>query len=166
MLDRLTVLTQLAEQLSLARLEVAAMAKEYKRACERVKDLEENEIPEVMHECNLENFKTRSGLQIVLGERVIASLPPETKADALAWLEDNGHGALIKSNIVIPFDKGKVDAANEMIDDLQNQGVTALKERKVEPATLSAWADEQREKGGVIPEELIKVYVKKTVKLS
>ncbi len=81
----------------------------------------------------------------------------EEKDQALNWLEANGHGALIKRTVEVPFGRGSDQKAIELKDSLREQGMKAVFERKVESATLRAFVSEKLEGGEEIPLDLFKV---------
>lgn len=73
------------------------------------------------------------------------------RAEAFQWLEDNGHGDLIRFEVTVVFGKGEIDDANAAIDALKALGCRPTTRQSVPWSTLTAWLKEQVEKRGTVP---------------
>lgn len=165
----LATLANLAEQARVAEDEVEQAQRALKAAQDRHRTLVETQIPELMEKCGVEKFQTRNGLNIEVRENIRASLGsgPEKEAN-LDWLEQNGHEAIVKLAVVVPFGRGEEErsAAKELAQDLViNRGVNAQFERKVEPSTLSSLVRELLEEGRAVPEAQFHVFRQRIAKI-
>ena len=96
MTNDLSQLAKLAEEQLNAEKAVSAAEIAFKNSKERLRDINENQIPELMDSLGLEEFTTTEGLKITVKETLRASIPKVHSIEALQWLRDNGHEKLIK----------------------------------------------------------------------
>lgn len=165
----LSTLASLAEQLRMAEIVREEAQHALKKAQAAEADLAERQIPELMERINMEEFKTADGLKITIKEVIRASLGTgQAKEDATDWLEQNGHGAIIKLGVEVPFGRAERDreAAKALVSELHDKGVTqAAFMRKVEPSTLAALIRELLGEGRPVPEEKFNVHRQRLAKL-
>ncbi len=164
--DGLAKLSQLAVDLNAAELEAARIGEELKRANERVKDLAERDIPELMDSLGMAEFRTTAGFKIKVTKTIRASIPEAQRDAAMAWLDDNGHGGLIKRSIVVSFDRGDIEKAKKLQEQLEKKFENVRSDTKVEPSTLRAFIGEQLEKGENIPLPLFGAWEQRIAKIS
>ena len=93
------------------------------------------------------------------------SITKENEAEAFKWLEDNGHGDLIKNIVSIRFGKGENESAEKLISSLEQDGLYPDQKRKVEPMTLNAFIGDQITNGKQVPMELLSVFTGNKVKI-
>lgn len=120
-------------------------------------------IPDAMG--GLKQIKTQSGATVSVKEIIRASLPKDTKPAAIEWLEEHGHGGLIKTEVSVSLSREERELAPKAIEALKAQGFAAEVNADVHPMTLSAWAREQLEQGAELPAELISIFQGKTVEV-
>jgi hypothetical protein len=154
MSDDMLRLAELADQLDCERIAMAAAEQVLWGVQERVKNLTEVIIPELMDQLEIDHFKTRSGLEIEVADAVFASITEANREDALRWLEENGHGGMIKRAVVIGFNKGQEDEANGLVTRLAAANFAVKQDRSVNPMTLKAWARNRVQAGEEIPESI------------
>lgn len=135
-------------------------------AKENLCDISENQLPEKMEQLGLPSFTTNDGITIKIKEEIRANISEERKPPAHDWLEKNGYGALIKSEVVTPFGRDEIQQANELVTTLQKQGRLANLKRGVNFQTLQAFVREQLAKGKDIPIDLFGVNRKHISKVS
>ena len=121
-----------------------------------LKDTREKLIPELMQEMKLKEIKTQEGVEVEVIEKLRASIAQgdmAQQAKAFKWLEDNGHGHLIKREFKIQFGKNEEKWANKFESDLRKRKKPVQVERKqsVHAATLAAFITEQLGKGVKVP---------------
>lgn len=143
-----------------AELEVARLTTELSVANERLREISEEKLPELMDELGIPSFSTTDGMKITVREVIRASLgrTDEEKARAIKWLEDNGHGAIVKRTVEIPFMRDQETQAMELRKDLKEKGYPVSFDRRVENSTLRAFVTECLEAGEDIPLDIIKVH--------
>ncbi len=165
--DALAELSRLGTALTQAQANVKELETSLALAKKEVVNLSETQIPELMDEVGLTRFTTREGIPFKVSDQVFASITKAKKAAALAWLDNNGHGQIMKRKVIVEFDREQEDAANELtaslVGDYGDDGV--LCDKSVHASTLKAWAREQLEAGADIPLELFGIHVRRIAKI-
>lgn len=152
-------LRHLALQQKEAEAEVARLEEALVVAKESLRYISEVRLPELMDELGIPTFSTADGLKITIKETLRASMgrSDDEKDEALDWLEKNGHGALIKRTVEVPFPRGGDEEAIALREQLKQSGKRAVFARRVESATLRAFLKECLEGGVDIPLDLFRV---------
>lgn len=138
---------------------------EVKRLKERLQDVSEYKIPEIMIRCGLSEFKTADMRKVTVSKYYSAKITDDTKAEAFSWLEKNGHMDIVKHNIIVPLPRGSSDQAVAVQEALISMGVTFSDEQSIHPQTLKAFVKEQVEAGTDLPLEAFKVYIGNRTKI-
>lgn len=134
-----------------------------------IDEIERRTLPDAMTELNVKEFPITEDL-IAKVEDVIASSVPKGNvvkyAAMLAWMRANGHEDLIKSEVIIPIDKGKDNVAGQIMEHVEREyGITAERDSAIHPSTLSSWVREMIANGKTIPEETFGVFRGRVAKL-
>jgi len=136
----------------------------------RVQKLREVEIPELVGELPYEMFE-RDGLvlpdgsHLTLQKTIHASIAQKSADDACGWLTTNGHGGMVRLELVMEFGPGQDDAAEVWAKTLAlNDNFELRQKRTVNPSTLRAWVRGRLEAGEVIPPS-IDFYVQRIAKI-
>lgn len=141
-LDEMTA----AARLLLDAEEATAKAdEELKARKETERKLREETIPGMFAELGVEKLTLSDGSTFSCTQEVYAAIPAPRREEAYSWLEENGFGGLIKTNVEIPFGKGELELARELLDRLATElGVTnGTILREVHPQTLKAFLKER-----------------------
>ena len=154
----LSQLTQLAEQQAAAQSKVADLEAQLNKALEELRDIAERQVPELMDQIGIGEFKTTTGLKIKIDETIRASISAMNAARAFAWLRENGHAALIKRTLKVDFGKGQDDDAEALAKELMEKGLDADDKTAVNPQTLAAFVREKLRDGQEIPLDLLGVH--------
>lgn len=118
-------------------------------------------LPEAMANCGLKDFTLDTGQSVFIKEGISMSAPKaeDKKLACNAWLVENEQGALIKSEIVLMYDKGERDkflAAKALLVD---NGIEEFKITEgFNTATVKAVLKELAEQGIDVPFELFGAY--------
>ena len=119
--------------------------------------IEREDMPELLRELGLDSV-TIDGVDYKLQQGVDISIPKGLAAEpTFAWLEEHGHGGIIKADVHVAFSRNRLDEANACVASLQEAGYGAYMDQKVAPQTLKAWAKERIEAGEEIPRSLFKL---------
>jgi hypothetical protein len=164
-----TALAELAELVAqLAEAEQAMYDAEdnLRRAKQRVRQISEMQIPEVMDRVGVREFVTKTGAKISVKESIRCSVPAAKRAEAWQWLRDNGHGSLVKSTVSVSFGKEQIQDAELFRRQCEEQGMLVKSEEKVEPATLKKFIKDSLDSGTDIPMELFGAYNQKQTKVT
>lgn len=121
---------------------------------ERYRVVKEETIPCAMQEIGLESITLTTGEKLTVQQEVYASIPVANRAEAYDWLDEHGFGGLIKTSIEAAFDRGEAERAAEILQLLQEHGVSAAMAQTVHAQTLKAFIKEQLAAGTDIPLDL------------
>lgn len=157
---------KLVEKLDEAQRTLADIEATFNDAKEVVRELSEETIPHALESLGLDEIKTASGLKVTVRETVHARLSHETKAEAIQWLDENGHAGLVKRKVQIDFDREEAEAAMALLEELQGRFPAVYSDQTVHPSTLRAFVKGLVEDGEEFPRELFGTYIKKQAKVS
>jgi len=115
-------------------------------------------LPSLMFEAGVDSFTLKNGAKIDIKKTVKASISEDRKEKAFAWLRKNGHGSLIKMEVVAKFGRGEESAAKILDKELEKKGIVHDRKESVHGQTLSAFVREQLADGTVLPMELLGVF--------
>jgi len=149
-----------------ARIEAAEA--ELKAAQAELRRISEVELPELMDAADVASFTTTEGIKVEVREVIRGGIPSGTAEQAYAWLEDNGHAALIKRQFVIEFNRDEEAWAKKFAADLskRKQKLRAKIKKTVHPQTLQAFVREQLEEGVEFPMQTFGVFRQRYTKVS
>lgn len=160
-LDKEAILdiTKLAKKQNTIETEIEILEEKIKEKKEELKEISESFLPEKMESLGLSTFRTIEGLVVKVKDKIRASLNVDNRPKGYDWLEKNGHEGMIKTHVFVPYKKGEVKEAYELIEKLQKEmGRIAKIERKVEFQTLQAFIKEQLAQGKDVPLDIFGVY--------
>jgi len=165
--DALAQLSKLGTELTQAQAEQKAFEDRLALAKKRVVHLSETAIPELMDKVGLTRFTTREGIPFKVADQVFASITKAKAAAAHRWLDDHGHGQIMRRTVVVEFGREKEDDARELtaalVAEYGDDGVKC--DKSVHTSTLKMWAREQLESGADIPLELFGIHVRRIAKI-
>lgn len=162
------VLTQIAE---LAREQLEAEAKvlrltqELADATLSLRQISEKRFPDLLEKCQQEKLTVAGGITVELKTNYQCGISEENAPLAHEWMEEKGHGSLIKRQITIEFGKGEEAWAKKFLSDLRRRKKALnLKDKKsVHAQTLKSLVNRLMSAGEDIPKDLFGVFpVKKT----
>ena len=126
-----------------------AVTKEYR---ERLKDIENRQIPDLLIELGLGKVTTSEGLEIGIKTEYNVSV---SDSEALAsWMEFHDGGHLWKTSL--KFEKGEnIDALKEVAKEI---GLSYEEKSEIHPQTLKKYVKDHLESGGdSLPEAAVRV---------
>jgi hypothetical protein len=157
-MDGLARLSQLAEDLFDAEAEVTRLEAEKKTAQGKVKNLSEFVIPEAMLDLGMDMIITKSGLKVMVEDKLSAKKLTQVHAAALKWLRDNDQAGLIKTVVGVPFTAGSETDADELVEQLSGEGLAAIKSVEVHHSSLAAAIRQMLKDGIEVPMDLLGGY--------
>lgn len=152
--DTLSQLSALCQQLARSQRESVEAAAALKRKLEAMRRLEEDDIPSLMTELGVTEIVLETGEKITVALEVYAEFSKsesETKAKAFAWLEANGHGGLIKTDVSVQFGREELPKATALSEKLAEEGFMPELSRNIHAQTLKAFIKEQLIAGEPVP---------------
>lgn len=166
----LAQITGLAQEQKREEVEVARLEAELQAAKERLRDISEHKLPELMDVAEMQDFTTKEGIHIKVAEKIRASIAKQDlarQARAFRWLEDNGQGNLIKRQFTIAFGKDEEKWANKFEGDLKRRkrDLNVKRSKEVNSTTLAAFVKRQLEEGAKIPLETFGVMRQRFTKI-
>lgn len=164
--ERFARLNQLVKDSEQQEALLTRLGAELKIAQEKLRDLTWREIPTLMDEIGLKEFKTLDDVTVAIKEEIEAGISEERRGPAHGWLDDNGHSGLVKRNIVVSFNKDQTEAAQALLKELRPKYAAVTEDTKVHPSTLKAWVREMLEKGVNIPQETFGVFRHRVAKIT
>lgn len=113
------------------------------------------------------SLRLSDGRTVELNEKIRASIAGSKAGPACEWLDEHGHGELVKREFVIKFNRDDEAWAKKFQRDLdkRKKPLAYNVKRTVHPQTLQAWVKEQLQAGVDLPRETFGVYVQKTAKV-
>lgn len=151
-------LEALTRQMHEAQSQVLDLERKLEAAKERHRDISERQLPDLMDQLGLEEFKTSTGLKVRVDVNIHASIPKTRHDEAMKWLDDHGFGGLIKRNVTVRFTREQEREAQRLAEELENAFSSVEQDTKVESATLRAFAREQLKGGKDLPLDLFGIY--------
>lgn len=121
---------------------------------ERARVLREETIPSAMQELGLEELKLDTGQKLSVKQDVYASIPSHFRGEAFEWLESNGFGGLIKTDLTVQYGRGELEEAKALRQMLLDKGVVSEVTQNVHAQTLKAFLREQISGGSNVPLDL------------
>lgn len=153
--DTLKQLSALCANLRDAEREAEGLEAKRKAKEAEARRLAEEDIPALMQELGVQKIKLDSGEEIKVELEVYAQISRENKPAAFQWLEENGHGGMIKTEVTVAFGRDELEQAKAVAQSIAEQtGKDAAIDRSVHASTLKAWLRERIKAGAVIPLEL------------
>lgn len=149
----MSALVSMADQQEAAEAEVARLEALLDEAKTNLRRIVEHEIPSLME--GLEGtINLPDGRKVTIAEKIRASVKKEVKPIAMKWLDDNGHGGIVKRQFIIEFGKDQEEWANNFRQTLAESRVplNVKEERNVQWQTLDAFVREQLSEGVDLPD--------------
>ena len=119
-----------------------------------------------MHRAGIASIKLDDGTKVEVKPIYSAKIPISRTEEAFTWLRDNGHGDLIKNNVMVTFQRKQDNEAKSLVAELRDKGHNVKQAEKVEPMTLKAFVKEQIQEGKNVPSDVFGVYVASKTKLT
>lgn len=147
---------------------VAQLENDLKKEKERLRKVAEVELPELLlNELNLSMFALADGTKVEVKDSLKCSIPKKNLPKVAQWLVERNHGALVKRDVVLPFDKGQDEQVAELATLLEANGFSqyAVNEA-VHTGQLKKLIQELEEEGEDVPLPLFGAYHHKTSKVT
>ncbi len=147
--------------------------KEVAKAEQNVKNLKAQhdqiaieQLPELFAEVGMEELRTRSGLPLKLKNRVHTSISKGRKPTAIAWLDANGQGGMVKRRVIIDFDKTQGDKVEALLRLIGRSWPNNRTDLDVHAATVKAFVVRQLAEGKKIPFDIFGIHCVDVVEIT
>lgn len=114
----------------------------------------EEDIPTLMAELGVSKLVLETGETVSVGLEVYAAIPEAAAAEAFKWLQDNGHGGMIKTVVSVHFNREEWENARALQTRLTDEGLEVDLDQKIHTGTLKSWLKEQLQSGANVPLDL------------
>jgi hypothetical protein len=166
----LNVIRQRAVELRDAYLKKTDLENQVKIVDQNIKKIERDDLPEMFTQAGISSVTVEAAGNhpAFIAERgtvYTAKIPDDKRASAFDWLENNGHGDLIKSVINIFFGMQEHEERLRVMKLLSDAKVQYYTNESVHHMTLKAFVKTEILKGHTIPNDLLGVYVFDEVKI-
>ena len=153
----MTALVQKADEQEAAEAEIERLEALLEESKSNLRRIAEKEIPELMG--NMEgSLKLPDERVVKVAEKIRANIKADDKPVAYKWLEDAGHGALIKREFKVDFGKDQEEISAEFEKKLREMPRVNFKKTRTVPwQAMDKFVREKLEAGEVLP-PMIGVY--------
>jgi uncharacterized protein YdcH (DUF465 family) len=151
--DRLTYMQGKGTELAKLVDKRIELDHEIEKLNEQIKVISEHELPAIMTELGITCIKLTGGGIIEINDFI--KVTPKDKGLAYKWLNDNGHGGVVKKEVVV--DVGRDTELHRRITEALDGFMFKTKE-DVHHMTLNSLAKELNEQGVTFPENLFTTY--------
>jgi hypothetical protein len=160
--SQMTTLANLATQQNAYEQAIEVLDARRAELVDRLKQVQEVDIPELMDEMGVQEFTLTSGRKVSIRKQYYASIPKDKRDAAFAWLTEHGHEELIKVEVEVQFGRGEFETAVDFARRLAEAGYNALPHKDVNAQTLKAWVKRMIESDeGEFPMELFNPYIQR-----
>ena len=163
--DLSNVSTFANQQLELER-KVEDLEKELKEAKTELRLVSETLLPEAMLEAGFLELGLADGSFITTTEFINAHISAERAVEAMAWLMNNNHGELIKTQVTTKFGRNEHNEAGQLISDLRARGLQPEVKEGVHPSTLKKFIRTELQAGRDVPGDLFGTFIGTRTKIT
>lgn len=133
---------------------------------ERIREIEESLIPDLMDELGIEKTKLANGVKVDIVNELTASVSKDRMPAVIEELRRQNADDMIKADIVAPMGKGAdAERIRAVMALLQDAGCESSCQRSVNTATLKAWLRRRIEDGQPTDLELFGAHLIRKAKI-
>lgn len=162
----LSEISRLAKRQLELEATVDAIQRQLETETKKLRDVAERLLPEAMLAIKMTEFKLDDGKKITIKNDVTASIRADFLPQAVEWLDDNGLGGIVKSNVVVNFDRGETEKAAELVSYCEQHHYSAAEKLSVNINILKATVKEQMANGVEFPDEYFSVHPLRKAKIT
>jgi len=123
-------------------------------------------IPSMMDELGFSSIKTPDGREVSYSTFYSGKILPEHEDEAFDWIEENGHGGVIKGQMILDYRRPQRDDVLELMKALRENGWDLNIKLGVHHSTLRALFKELVEDEGVQPPpDLFNLFIGRKTKI-
>lgn len=141
--DTMEKLMKLASESSELSQQIADEQIETEKKIKRMEEINRNRLPEIMQSLGMSSFKLADGSELLIEEKLNASISVANREKAYAWLDDHGFGGIIKTVLKSNFSRDEREKAEEARKMLAEAGFDAETESSIHAATLKSFVKER-----------------------
>jgi hypothetical protein len=154
----LKVIAELANQMQNLEGDIEKAEAVVRALKEQHREIEQERLPDAMQAVGMSDFTLSDGSKVTVTSMLQTSFKADLKPKAIEWLDEHGHGGIIKHLVSVGFGRGENDRAHEAIEMLSTAGFPVEDKEDVNFQTLQKWGRELAREGDRPPEELFNVF--------
>jgi len=164
--DVLGKISTLADEMLELDRKIAHHDLEHKKLIEQRRQIAEEQLPELFEQVGMSELKTRKGIPLKLKSRVHTSIAKERKPRAIAWLDENGQGGMVRRNVVIDFDKTQQEKVDKLLRLIGKGWPNHRVQLDVNAATVKAFVKRCLADGVSIPKDIFGIHCVDVVEIT
>ena len=154
----LATIAQTARDVRAAEKLVEEREKALKEAQNALEHLQKTVLVDLMETAGQKKLTTIDGFEVEVIPMMRGTPSKDNQPKAYAWLRENKHGGIIKSEVVADCGKGDPEKIKKAMAALAKLKITAKAKESVHHQTLSALVRELLARGDAVPLELLGVF--------
>ena len=155
----LSTIAELAVAIRTSEDDIANLENLLKDKKRELLKLTDEDLPSMLQEIGLSEFKLEDGSQVTIKPTYGASIKVEDRPQAYEWLRENGYDDIIKNTVTCAFGRGEDDNASAFAALAEKEGFIPSQKEEIHASTLRAFIKERVENGDEFPSELFGAYV-------
>ena len=155
----LSTIAELAVDIRTSEDDIANLENLLKEKKRELLKLTDEDLPSMLQEIGLSEFKLEDGSQVTIKPTYGASIKVEERPQAYEWLRENGYDDIIKNTVTCAFGRGEDDNASAFTALAEKEGFIPSQKEEIHSSTLRAFIKERVENGDEFPSELFGAYV-------
>lgn len=157
--DALARVSRMAQVMLEAQRTIAEQEEQLRAAKAHYQKIEQEDLPELMTELGLTEIRLEDGSAVKVTPDIQCGISADRRDAAHSWLVAHGFGGLIKTAVVVHFNRDEHELALQAAEGLRKHlGRDADVEESVHPSTLKAFIKEQMAAGKPVPQETFAVH--------
>ena len=163
--DRTEVLNAALESAKAMAEEIEQMEEDLKALKASYRALTEGVVVDLLDELGMSKL-TFKGWDVSVSDFCRGSLPkdPQKRAEAIKWLDLQGAGGLVRTQVSVKFGKDEREEATLIVSRLKAAGLEPAVEEGVHSSTLAAFGRERMRNGEPLDPELLGLAVGRVAK--
>jgi hypothetical protein len=156
--DVLGRISKLADDMHQLSKDIAEAELKVKKLKAQHEQIAVEQLPELFEQVGMKELTTLRGLPLKLSNRVYTNVSKGRKPAAIAWLDANGHGGMVKRQVIIDFDKTQEDKVKALLRLIGKGWPNNRTELDVHGTTVKAFVKKQLEEGIAIPADVFGIH--------
>lgn len=152
--DKLAQIMAAAEDLRQTTRKAMAAEQLFEELKVEMRRIAETVLPALMDEAGVLRLSLDDGTELLRADEVYASISEANAIAAGEWMVKNGFGALVKTFIFLPFEKGDIKGIERAKKILLKYSLVFALKTSIHAQTLKAFVKESIEAGRKLPEAI------------
>jgi len=164
--DVLGKISRLADEMHQLDKDAATAELKVKKLKETHRQIAEEQLPELFEQVGMSELTTFKGLPLKLKNKVFTNISKGRKPTAIAWLDANGQGGMVKRSVIIDFDKTQEEKVEALLRLIGKGWPNNRTELDVHGSTVKAFVTKRLADGKEIPLDIFGVHCVDTVEIT